>query len=154
LIDGGGQERNMRAGTENVASIIGMAKALELYCTKMEMFKTQTLKVRDYAMEEIVRNFPEAKVNGALPLHGLYTVLSVTFPQSKRSELLIFNLDIEGISASGGSACSSGVQKISHVLATISPNDTGTTVRFSFSPFNQLSEVDFMIEKLIKILRN
>lgn len=154
LIDGGGQERNMRAGTENVASIIGMAKALDLYCTKMEAFRNETMKVRDYAMEQIVRNFPEAKVNGALPLQALYTVLSITFPQSKRSELLVFNLDIEGISASGGSACSSGVQKISHVLATISPYDTGTTVRFSFSPFNQLSEVDFMIEKLIKILRN
>ena len=154
LIDGGGQERNMRAGTENVASIIGMAKALDLFCTKMEVFKIRTEKVRNYAMEQIMRNFPEAKINGALPLHALYTVLSVTFPQSKRSELLIFNLDIEGISASGGSACSSGVQKISHVLATISPDDTGTTVRFSFSPLNQLWEVDLLIEKLIKILRN
>ncbi len=154
LIDGGGQERNMRAGTENISSIIGMAKALEIYCSRMDEFKTQTQQVRDYAMQEITRHFPSAKINGSLPSDALYTVLSVTFPPSKRSDLLVFNLDIEGVSVSGGSACSSGVQKVSHVLATISPDDPGTTVRFSFSPYNQTAEVDYMVEKLVKILRN
>jgi cysteine desulfurase len=154
LIDGGGQERNMRAGTENISSIIGMAKALEIFCARMDEFKTHTRQVRDYAMQEITRYFPDAKINGSPPSDALYTVLSVTFPPSKRSDLLVFNLDIEGVSVSGGSACSSGVQKVSHVLATISPDDPGTTVRFSFSPYNQTIEVDFMVEKLVKILQN
>lgn len=154
LIDGGGQERNMRAGTENISSIIGMAKAMEIYCSRMDEFKTHTRQVRDYAMQEITRHFPDAKINGSLPSDALYTVLSVTFPPSKRSDLLVFNLDIEGVSVSGGSACSSGVQKVSHVLAIISPDDPGTTVRFSFSPYNQTTEVDYMVEKLVKILRN
>jgi cysteine desulfurase len=153
LIDGGGQERNLRAGTENISSIIGMAKALELYCDNMQQNESHTRSVRDYAMRQIKLHFPDTTINGCPEADSLYTVLSVTFPASKRSELLIFNLDIEGISASGGSACSSGVQKISHVLAQVAPKETGTTVRFSFSPLNQEQEIDFLIEKLKKILQ-
>ncbi|MBK8506375.1 MAG: cysteine desulfurase [Saprospiraceae bacterium] len=152
-IDGGGQERNLRAGTENISSILGMAKAMELYCENMEQNQLNTRSVREYAMQQVQLHFPDTAINGAPEDQSLYTVLSVTFPPSKRSELLIFNLDIEGVSASGGSACSSGVQKVSHVLAEIAPNDPGTTVRFSFSPLNRKEEIDLLIEKLHKILQ-
>ncbi|MCB0684936.1 MAG: cysteine desulfurase, partial [Saprospiraceae bacterium] len=150
LIDGGGQERNIRAGTENVASIIGMAKALDLYFANMENYERKTRSIRDYAREEIQRNFPGVKINGDVDGASLYTVLSITFPGNSVSDLLVFNLDIEGISASGGSACSSGVQKVSHVLAALDPEDTGTTVRLSFSPLNDLSEIEKKKKKLKK----
>lgn len=152
LIDGGGQERNMRAGTENTASILGMAKALELYAKNLEEYERQTRSVRDYALHEIKNAFPDVKINGSPEALALYTVLSVTFPAQPGADLLVFNLDIEGISVSGGSACSSGVQKISHVLKTLAPDDTGTTVRFSFSPFNTKSEIDYLLEKLQRII--
>ena len=153
LIDGGGQERNMRAGTENVAGVLGMAKSLDLCHSNMDQMTEQTGAIRNYAMEHLQSTFPEIKINGDPLGDSLYTVLSVTFPMSPLTDLLIFNLDIEGISASGGSACSSGVQKTSHVLQTLMPEDTGTTVRFSFAHTNTFEEVDFLLEKLIKILR-
>lgn len=152
LIDGGGQERNMRSGTENIAAILGMAKALEIFSSQRDAHVTKTRMIRDYALEQIRQRFPQVKVNGSCDDQSLYTVLSLTFPASLKADLLVFNLDIEGISASGGSACSSGVQKVSHVLKTISPDDTGTTVRFSFSPMNEKEEVDFLLLKLEKIL--
>ncbi|MCB0669439.1 MAG: cysteine desulfurase [Saprospiraceae bacterium] len=152
LIDGGGQERNMRAGTENTASILGMAKALELYVKNLKEYERQTRSVRDYALHQMKNAFPEVKINGSPEALALYTVLSVTFPAQPGADLLVFNLDIEGISVSGGSACSSGVQKISHVLKALAPDDTGTTVRFSFSPFNTKSEIDYLLEKLRRII--
>lgn len=153
LLDGGGQERNMRAGTENVPAIIGMAKALDIYMSNLASYEEKTRELRDYALCSIRSHFPEVRVNGCPDGTSLYTVLSITFPASMQSELLIFNLDIEGISASGGSACSSGVQKVSHVLANLTPDDTGTTVRFSFSPYNSKNEIDFLLEKLRKIVK-
>jgi cysteine desulfurase len=153
LIDGGGQERNLRSGTDNISAILGMAKAMELYCGEMISYQAKTRAVRDYAKQQIQLHFPTSTINGATDDQSLYTVLSVTFPPSKRSELLIFNLDIEGVSASGGSACSSGVQKVSHVLAEVAPNEQGSTVRFSFSPLNHKEEIDILIPTLHKILK-
>jgi cysteine desulfurase len=153
LIDGGGQERNMRAGTENVAGILGMAKAFELCHLRMKDFRDKTQTVRDYAHSEIAKHFPTVKINGDPNGDSLYTVLSITFRESANTDLLIFNLDIEGISASGGSACSSGVQNISHVLEHLMPEEKVTTVRFSFGHTNTVKEVDYLLEKLAKILR-
>ncbi|MCL4109156.1 UNVERIFIED_CONTAM: hypothetical protein GTU68_028337 [Idotea baltica] len=151
-IDGGGQERNLRAGTENVAGIIGMAKAVQHSVSHMASQSTHTFEVRRYLHRKICEHFPEAKINGDHAGHSLDGVLSVTFPLTQRTELLVFNLDIEGISVSGGSACSSGVEKASHVLAHLFPDDTGITVRFSLSTSNTTEEVDFTIKKLHKIL--
>jgi len=152
-IDGGGQERNLRAGTENIAGIIGMAVALRHSVNHLSSQTMQTYAVRKYLQSRLCEDFPEVKINGDYAGQALSGVLSVTFPASPRTELLVFNLDIEGISVSGGSACSSGVEKASHVLAHLFPDDTGITVRFSLSTSNTAQEVDYVIAKLHKILR-
>lgn len=147
-IDGGAQERNMRAGTENLYGIIGMATALELAYENLENRREQTLEVRDYLREQLETNFPDILVNGD-PENGHYKVLSVAFPPSDKTEMLLFNLDIAGVCVSGGSACSSGSNVGSHVIAELSsvPADY-TTIRFSLSHLNTKEEVDFVMEKL------
>jgi cysteine desulfurase len=152
FIDGGSQERNMRGGTENVASIVGMAKALELACEHMETRKKHILSIRNALKNQILTHFEGIELNGEQDDEFLYTVLSVSFPPSFKSELLLFNLDIAGISASGGSACSSGVEGGSDVLTAIGADPERKTIRFSFSHLNTLEEVDFVIEKLKKII--
>jgi len=147
-IDGGAQERNMRAGTENLYGIVGMATALELAYENLENRREQTLEVRDYLREQLETNFPDILVNGD-PENGHYKVLSVAFPPSDKTEMLLFNLDIAGVCVSGGSACSSGSNVGSHVIAELSsvPADY-TTIRFSLSHLNTKEEVDFVMEKL------
>ncbi len=152
FIDGGSQERNMRGGTENVASIVGMAKALELACEHMETRKKHILRIRNALKNQILTHFEGIELNGEQEGESLYTVLSVSFPPSFKSELLLFNLDIAGISASGGSACSSGVEGGSDVLTAIGADPERKTIRFSFSHLNTLEEVDFVVEKLKKII--
>jgi len=151
-LDGGSQERNMRGGTENVYGIAGLAKALELANAGLEERKSQILQVKHYMQKRLSETFEGIRFNGDLD-NSLYTVLSVSFPPSAKSELLLFSLDINGISASGGSACSSGVEEGSHVLAAIKSAEEYKTIRFSFSHKNTLSEVDYVIEKLKTILR-
>lgn len=147
-IDGGAQERNMRAGTENLYGIVGLAKALELAYENLGDRRKQTLEVRDYLRDQLVANFPDILINGT-PEHGHYKVLSVAFPPSEKSEMLLFNLDISGVCVSGGSACSSGSNVGSHVIAELAnvPEDY-TTIRFSLSHLNTKEEVDFVMEKL------
>ncbi len=152
LIHGGSQERLMRAGTENVAGIIGMAKALEMACTEMEDHTNHVKEIKNYMMEQIKEKIPGVSFNG-MSNHidnSLYTVLSVNFPSTMLDEMLLFNLDINGISASGGSACTSGSSTGSHVLDGINdPNEKkGPSIRFSFSKFNNKEEVDYVVSKL------
>lgn len=148
FIDGGSQERNMRGGTENVIGIIGMAKALDLAYEQLEERKTHINNLRLYLAKRLKEEFEDIKFNGDIDGKALYTVLNVSFPPSPKSALLIFNLDIAGISASGGSACSSGADAGSHVLAGINADAQRTSVRFSFSHYNTEEEIDFLIEKL------
>ncbi len=152
LLRGGGQERGMRSSTENVAGIVAMAKAIQLCHDHMEEMAEKTKSVRDYAMSQIRKSFPKCHFNGDPEGPSLYTVLSVTFPYAP--ELLIHQLDIEGISASGGSACASGAHTGSHVLTAINADTRGSVARFSFGPTNHKSEVDQLIRVLLKILRN
>lgn len=152
FIDGGGQERNMRGGTENVYGIVGLAKALELACAEMEERATRIRAVRQYMIERLQENFDDIQFNGDLFGNSLYTVLSVSFPPSPKNELLLLNLDIAGVSASGGSACSSGAEKGSHVLSAIGADPGRKSIRFSFSHYNTREEVDVVIEKLKSIL--
>lgn len=154
LILGGSQERNMRAGTENVASIVGMAKALELCHQRMDSMKDKVQRLKSYLIHKLSDNFADVRFRGDLSGPSLYTVLSVAFPSGNRSAMLVQSLDIEGISVSGGSACSSGAQKQSQVLATIAPDDPSTTIRISFNPQNTREEVDTLVEKLQLILQN
>ncbi len=148
FIDGGAQERNMRGGTENVYGIVGLAKALELACAEMETRAAKIKHVRDYMRERIEATFEDIRFNGDIDGDNLYTVLNVSFPPSAKNELMLFNMDIAGISVSGGSACSSGAEKGSHVLEAIQADPGRKSIRFSFSHYNTLEEVDFVVEKM------
>ena len=148
FIDGGGQERNMRGGTENVYGIAGLAKALEMAYEHMDGYRQHIEEVRSYFMEKLLDNFEDIQFNGDYDGDYLYTILSVSFPKSAKSELLLLLLDIAGVSASGGSACSSGAEAGSHVLAAIGADPSRKTIRFSFSHYNTKSEIDAVIEKL------
>lgn len=152
FIDGGGQERNMRGGTENVYGIVGLARALELACTEMDERSARIRDVRQYMIDRLLESFDDIQFNGDLFGQSLYTVLSVSFPPSPKNELLLLSLDIAGISASGGSACSSGAEKGSHVLGAIGADPERKSIRFSFSHYNTREEVDFVIDKLKNIL--
>jgi cysteine desulfurase len=151
LILGGGQERSFRGGTENVAGIIALAKALELSYENQERHAKEILGVKTYFKDQIIAAIPGVTFNGlsANLEESLYTVLNVSFPPSESNEgMLLFNLDLNGISVSGGSACSSGAQLGSHVLNAIGTNPRRENVRFSFSRFNTKAEVDRVINIL------
>jgi cysteine desulfurase len=147
-IHGGSQERNMRAGTENVYGIVGFAKALELSSTRMEEDSKYINGLRMYMAEELEKQIPDITFNGDPFGKTLYTILSVSFPNSEKTEMILFNLDINHICASGGSACTSGAQQGSHVIRAMYPESNRATVRFSFSRQNTKNEVDRVIEKL------
>ena len=152
FIDGGAQERNMRGGTENVYGILGMAKAMDLACENMEANQNHLREIRRYFMNQLQANFVGIEFNGDYDGNYLPKVLSVSFPPSPKNEVLMFSLDIMGVSSSGGSACSSGVESRSHVLDAINFDEDRVAVRFSFSTFNKKEEVDFVIEKLKTII--
>jgi cysteine desulfurase len=148
FIDGGGQERNMRGGTENIGGIVGLAKAFDLACTHMEVYQSKISALRDYFKKSLIQTFEDISFNGWQEGTHLYTVLNVSFPANEKSDLLLLHLDIAGISASGGSACSSGTDTGSHVLRALDPNTNRKSIRFSFSHENTLEEVNYVLEKL------
>lgn len=152
LVYGGSQERNMRAGTENISGIVGLGKAVELAISQMEEHRSHIEGLRDYCKAQLLENFEDIQFNGDPENAALYTVLSVSFPDDPKLEMLLFNLDIEGICASGGSACSSGVDKGSHVLQAVGANPKRPSVRFSFSKNNSKEDVDFLMGVLKKIM--
>ncbi|RAJ02628.1 cysteine desulfurase [Chitinophaga skermanii] len=152
FIQGGSQERNMRAGTENLYGIVGFAKALELATANMEEHSTHINDLRMYMADQLVESIPGVSFNGDLRGKSLYTVLNVSFPKSEKSEMLLFNLDINGICASGGSACTSGANAGSHVIRALSNDPNQVAVRFSFSKQNTKEEVDKVVAKLKELI--
>ncbi|WP_140938591.1 cysteine desulfurase family protein [Sphingobacterium lumbrici] len=149
LIYGGAQERNMRGGTENVYGIVGIAKALEIAYRDMSEHRQYIQGLKDYMKSELQNAIPVVKFNGNTDAeNSLYTVLNVSLPCTDMSDMLLFNLDISGISASGGSACSSGSDIGSHVLRGIKADSSRPSVRFSFSKNNTKDEIDFVVAKL------
>jgi len=153
MLHGGSQERNMRAGTENVYGIIGFAKALELATDQYEAESNYIGGIKAYMMQQLSLHVPEVTFNGDPMGKSLYTVLSASFPKTNQSEMLLFNLDIHHICASGGSACSSGANKGSHVIEALQhTSDERVTIRFSFSRHTTREEIDYTIEVLKKIL--
>lgn len=154
LMHGGAQERNQRGGTENVYGMVGIAKALSLAYTEMADHETHIKDLKTYFIQGLQNNFPGIEFNGlsADMDKSLYTVLNVRFPQVQDGDMLLFKLDIEKISASGGSACSSGTSVGSHVLTALNPNAEGAAVRFSFSKNNTRAEIDRVLEVLRKII--
>jgi cysteine desulfurase len=152
FIFGGGQERNMRAGTENIYGIVGFAKALELATENYTKDRAHISQIKEYMQQQLLKNIEGVGFNGDVNGQTLYTVLSTSFPKSEKSEMLLFNLDINKICASGGSACSSGAEAGSHVIRAINNNPNQITVRFSFCKHNTKEEVDEVILKLKELL--
>ncbi len=151
FIYGGAQERNMRGGTENVIGIVGIAKALELAYEDMAAHRDHVEGLKARFITQLKENIPGVAFNGLSEdlEHSLYTVLNVSLPPSEEnSGMLLFNLDLHGISASGGSACSSGASVGSHVLRALGASAERDSVRFSFSRFNTAEEVDYTVDKL------
>ncbi len=148
LLEGGAQERNMRSGTENVYGIVGLAQALKMAVGEMDDRREHIEQLKAYMKNALLDNFEDIQFNGDQNGPALYTVLSVSFPKSVKSEMLVMNLDIAGICASGGSACSSGAETQSHVMQAIKADPDRKTIRFSFSHYNTKAEVDFVIGKL------
>jgi len=150
LLRGGGQERNMRAGTENVYGISAMAMAMEMAYAHLEKEVTYIKGLKHYMIDQLQSEIKDVQFYGKCTDldNSLYTVLSCSFPESDMAEMLLFNLDIMGIACSGGSACSSGSNTGSHVLSAIAPDSRRPGVRFSFSKYNTKEEIDYVIEKL------
>ncbi len=148
FVHGGGQERNMRAGTENLYGIIGFAKALELATANHQTDSAKIKGLKNYMMEMLQKNIPGVVFNGDPSGESLYTLLSAGLPKSERSEMLLFNLDIHHICASGGSACTSGADAGSHVIRALNNTLDKVTVRFSFSKYNTEQEIDYVVEIL------
>ncbi len=152
FVHGGGQERNMRAGTENIYGIVGFAKALELATANYETDSAYIGTLKYYMHEQLKKHIPGVGFNGDVLGDSLYTVLSVSFPKTEKSEMILFNLDINHICASGGSACTSGADAGSHVIRAINNNPNQLTVRFSFCKHNTKAEVDTVVEKLKELV--
>ncbi|WP_116124767.1 cysteine desulfurase family protein [Lewinella sp. IMCC34183] len=146
-LDGGAQERNMRGGTENIYGIVGLAKALEKAVAEREAWASHLTDIKRYMMERLRATYPEVNFNGD-PERSHYKVLSVSFPESPKGDLLLMNLDLAGISASGGSACSSGIDVGSHVVGHLHPDSKRHTIRFSFGHHNTREQVDYVVERL------
>jgi cysteine desulfurase len=149
-ITGGGQERGVRGGTENLSGIVGMAKALELCYSDLEEHQYHISGLKQYMAKELEIAIPGVVFNGdSRNQDSLYTVLSATLPPTKNSDMVLFLLDLEGVACSGGSACSSGASKGSHVLDAIGALKPGcASIRFSFSRLNTREEIDFALEKV------
>lgn len=153
FVHGGSQERNHRGGTEYVYGIVGLAKALEIAYREMNQHERYIRGLKDQMIDGLKHRIPGVTFNGDIrDGHSLYTVLNVSFPPSEDNDMLLFNLDINGISASGGSACNSGAATGSHVLNGISADPERQGVRFSFSKYNKPEEVNFVLDKLVEIL--
>lgn len=153
IITGGGQEKNMRAGTENLYGIVGLAKALEISDRIIPEEQKRLQSLKTLMRKLITERIPGVGFNGAdNDEKNLYTVLNVSLPPNAAGEMLLFKLDIEGVCASGGSACSSGASKGSHVLAAIHHPDERTGVRFSFGKFTTEEDIRFAVQKLKKVI--
>lgn len=151
---GGDQERGARSSTENVHSILGMEKALEIASTNLENDKVYVENIKQYFIDELLKVSEQMQFNGHASDLGKssYTILNARFPVN--NSMLLFSLDMAGIAVSGGSACQSGSNKGSHVLAEILKDEEAdkTSVRFSFSKFTTKEEIDITILKIKELL--
>ena len=154
LMMGGAQERNMRAGTENLYGIVGFARALELAMDRYEQDSAHIAELKQYMCSRLQQAFDHVICNGDTNGSSLYTVLNVSFPKTEKSEMLLFSLDMAGICVSGGSACSSGANSVSHVIKAIynGQSESMVPIRFSFSRHNTKEEIDAVIEQLKSLI--
>lgn len=152
LIAGGAQERNRRAGTENVPSIVGMGKAIELAYENLDEHNDRLIKMRDSLIEKIKSSIDHVRLNGH-PTKRLPGNVNMCF-QFIEGESLLLSLDLEGIAGSSGSACTSGSLDPSHVLLAIGlPHEIAHgSLRLTLGDFNEEDELDYVVEKLVKIV--
>ena len=155
FVHGGAQERNMRGGTENVYGIVGLAKALEIAYRDMDAHRSHIEALKNRMIGALSERIEGIRFNGQSGQldKSLYTVLNVSLPPSDMSDMLLFNLDIAGISVSGGSACSSGTDIGSHVLNELHIDSERANVRFSFGKYNTFEEVDYAVNALAELYR-
>lgn len=149
LFFGGEQEKGLRAGTEALHQIAGMAKALELSYSNLETEREHITELRNYLITQLEIEFPAFEINGTVD--GFYTVLNVLLPFSAdKTAMILFHLDMKGIAVSRGSACQSGSIKPSHVLAEMLSNEDlkKPSLRISFSHFNTKEDINMLIEAL------
>ncbi|MFM9984541.1 MAG: cysteine desulfurase family protein [Flavobacteriales bacterium] len=153
-ITGGGQERGLRGGTENLYGIVGMAKALDLCYEDLAAHQKQVSELKQYMKSQLELMVPGIIFNGnSAGENSLYTVLNVTLPPHSNADMMLFLMDLEGVACSGGSACSSGAAKGSHVLDAIGALHSGSaSLRFSFSRYTTRDEIDFALSKLSKLI--
>ena len=151
--DGGHQERDKRAGTENVAEIVGLGVAIEEVYQNYEEYNQKLTELRDGYIQEIQKRIPEAKLNGDRK-NRLPGNANVSFPNINAQELLL-GLDEKGICASAGSACSTGSSSPSHVLTAIglSQRLAEGTLRTTFGKDNTREDIDYLVEELTKIVK-
>lgn len=154
FINGGAQERNMRGGTENVAGIVGLAKALELAYHHLNEDMKYINELKSYMVQRLTEAIPDMQFNGFTNEKSLYTVLNCSFPPHPQGMMLLYKLDIAGICASAGSACSSGSNVGSHVLKAIGASPERHAIRFSFSKYNTKEEIDQVVSTLAEIYRS
>lgn len=154
LIHGGSQERGMRGGTENLYGIIGLSKAMDLAYEDVEKHQEHVQQLKSYMIERLKKGIPNIDFHGCTdPKESLYTVLNVCFPPSEKGGLLLFTLDLKGVAASGGSACSAGASTGSHVLQGIGADSGRPNVRFSFSRYTTKEEIDYCLEQIEEIFQ-
>lgn len=152
LIHGGSQERGLRGGTENIAGIVGLAKAMELAYTNLEAHQQHVWGLKNYMIERLQVIFPDVAFHGETSYEkALYTVLNVSLPATTKAGLLLFTLDLKGVAVSGGSACTSGAAKGSHVLEGIAADMSRPNARFSFSRFTTKAEIDYALQQLQEV---
>lgn len=149
LIFGGEQEKGLRAGTEAVHQIAGMAKALSLSYENLDAERNHISSLKKYLIEQLELNFPGFRINGKKD--DFYNIINITLPfSSDKTSMLLFNLDMKGIAVSRGSACQSGSIKPSHVLKEMLSDDDLKlpNLRISFSHYNTKEDIDWLIESL------
>jgi cysteine desulfurase len=152
LIHGGSQERGLRGGTENIAGVVGLAKAIELAYADLAEHQAHVWGLKSYMIERLQKLFPDVLFHGETSFEtALYTVLNVCLPATPKAGLLLFTLDLKGVAVSGGSACTSGAAKGSHVLEGIGADTSRPNARFSFSRFTTKEEIDYALQQLQEV---
>lgn len=151
LLVGGGQERNMRSGTENIIGISALAKAIEVAYNNLDETTEYIRNLKNYFAAEIKKHVPDAIIVGGLE-QTIHTILNIAFPQKVVDDMFQYQLDIDGICVSGGSACSSGVSQASHVISEMGIPEDYINVRFSFSKLNTQEEIDQTLDIIKKLI--
>ena len=152
VVHGGGQERNIRSGTENIAGIAGMVKAMEIAQRDIENNIKHITELKEYLIGKMKSEIRDVEFNGDCEKGGLYNIVNASFADSVKTHMIVQKLDMQGIYVSGGSACHSAQEKISYVLRAIGTDINRTSIRFSLSKFNSKKDIDICINALSQIL--